>query len=756
MVCNLHVTLNNNNSDRYHHLSYVQAREDNSPVTVAVCGDEGETESKQGKREGEREAVELKVDGLAEREAVKLKEGGLTESEAGCMQEMKEGCSNVISQEDSGADTHSDVDVEEGQPSPPVIRRKIETRSMSPRRNVSRTPVQSESQSGVLQLERSKLLAQTSTISPMFQARDDNSPVTAAVCGDEGETESMQGKREGEREAVELKVDGLAESEAGSMQEMKEGCSNGISQEDSGADTQNDVDVEEGQPSPPVIRRKIETRSMSARRNASSSKLSDLDSQELGGKGPDQLSLGESQPEHTTETESTQGKRRGEREAVKLKEDGLTESEAGSMQEMEEGFSQEGSGADTQSDVDVEEGQPSPPVTRRKIETRSMSARRNISRTPVQSESQSGALQVECNNSKLSDLDSQELGGKGPGQLSSGESQPEHTTHTCSQLSDMDSEDLGGKRPSQLRVRDSMAVHLLLASIRVSKYHLRVKKKSVLGGSERVERPLLGGIGQSRQDGQPVLRGWEESKMKLDEETLSGTNKQNGESSLGGSGQSHQDGGLASGGDGQSQEGFLREKPVLGEGGQENSCSVTFAGQGGEADSRQDGTIDVTFAKQPWTATTGESDKIEPCLPPAKTKEQAAEKRTASMKCGLSDHGNEENEAGTPPESSSDVTTVSTTARIGLRSDPVQPQTEEVIPVQPQTVEVISCGYKVRPEIPLQNRASDRLREKAQLFAGHDSTLLPAVKRRKTLPCKRVQDSSQLSIVDTKVVSLSM
>lgn len=368
------------------------------------------------------------------------------------------------------------------------------------------------------------------------------------------------------------------------------------------------------------------------------------------------------------ESAAMQEKREGEREAVKLGEDGLARSgKADGLPEMKEGCSngispteEVGSGADTQNGVEVEEEQQSPAVIRKprpKYRRKSI-RRRKVRRTPVQSKSQSGELQLE--------------------------------------RSDMDSEEAGGKRPrllGEVREGDTMAGNQLQDSstkVQVSKYHLDgVGGESVLGGSEPVEEPLLG------SEDRP------------------------------------------------SQEGYIREKPVLGGGGQDNGDNVPSVQQGGEAvsETQQDGHVDVACAEQPQTAT-GELDQSEPCPPPAKTKDQTAKKRTAGK-------------GRPPPKKKCDLST--------------QPA------VQPQTEEGILRGREVSPEIPLQNGANESVppdlhpvgggfrlnmtvnptdgqQGKARLFASQDTTLVPTTKRRKTLPCKRGKDSSQLSIVDTKVV----
>lgn len=310
--------------------------------------------------------------------------------------------------------------------------------------------------------------------------------------------------------------------------------------------------------------------------------------------------------------------------------DGLDGSETGSMKEGSSDvilqLEEVGSGADTHTGVEVGERQQSPAVIRkprRKFGRSSKGTRRNVIRNPAPSKSQSGVLQ------------------------------PEHDIHTCLQLSDMDSPEFGGKRSSQLR-EDSMAVNQLQDSsteVLISKYHLNeVREESVLGGSEPVEVPLSGEIGQSQQDGELILGGSEEKTRKLDGEPLSGGSKQS-DSILGGNEQSRQGGGLVSeeggqsqplqdsraasgkngqkqqeGGrtsaeDGQAQQDYIREKPMLGGGGQENS--VTSVVKGVEAvsgGSRLDGNDDVTFVEQQQTSTK-ELDKTEPCLPPTKTKE---------------------------------------------------------------------------------------------------------------------------------------
>ena len=70
-------------------------------------------------------------------------------------------------------------------------------------------------------------------------------------------------------------------------------------------------------------------------------------------------------------------------------------------------------------------------------------------------------------------------------------------------------------------------------------------------------------------------------------------------------------------------------------------------------------------------------------------------------------------------------------------------------------------GREGSPEIPLQNSAhvssdqhvgASRL-SKLSATLCRDSSLLPATKRRKTLPSKRARETSQLSIVDTEVTS---
>lgn len=307
--------------------------------------------------------------------------------------------------------------------------------------------------------------------------------------------------------------------------------------------------------------------------------------------------------------------------------DGLDGSETGSMKEGSSDvisqLEEVGSGADTHAGVEVGERQQSPAVIRKprqKFGRSSKGTRRNIIRNPSPSKSQSGALQ--------------------------------HDTHTCLQLSDMDSPEFGGKRSSQLR-EASMAVNQLQDSsteVLISKYHLNeVREESVLGGSEPVEVPLSGEIGQSQQDGGPIL---EENKRKLDGEPLSGGSKQSdsilggneqsrqggglvseeggqsqplqeGRATSGKNGQKQQDGGRTSAEDGQGQQDYIREKPVLGGGGQENSHSVTPVVKGVEAVSggnRLDGNDDVTFVEQQQTFTE-ELDKTEPCLPPTKTKE---------------------------------------------------------------------------------------------------------------------------------------